>query len=72
MRRQTFHKEAVCGVDAAWMRIRIPFSILLVALFLGSGTALATTAGPSVSEFETGLTPGVQLWGITSGPDGNT
>ena len=54
------------------MRFRIPMAIVLAAAFLGSGTALATASGPSISEFETGLTPGVQLWGITSGPDGNT
>ena len=38
---------------------------------LGSGTALATTDGPEISEFGAGLTPGVGLHGITSGPDGN-
>ena len=54
------------------MRFRVPTACVLVAAFLGSGTALATASGPSISEFETGLTPGVQLWGITSGPDGNT
>jgi virginiamycin B lyase len=53
------------------MRVRIPIALVLVALLPGAGTALATS-GPSISEFETGLTPGVQLWGITSGPDGNT
>jgi virginiamycin B lyase len=35
------------------------------------GAALATTGGPVISEFETGLTSGVGLWGITAGPDGN-
>ena len=54
------------------MRFRIPRRWCSLRLFLGSGTALATASGPSISEFETGLTPGVQLWGITSGPDGNT
>jgi streptogramin lyase len=54
------------------MRFRVPTAFVLVAAFLGSGTTLATASGPSISEFETGLTPGVQLWGITSGPDGNT
>jgi streptogramin lyase len=54
------------------MRFRVPTAFMLVAAFLGSGTALATASGPSVTEFESGLTPGVQLWGITSGPDGNT
>jgi len=54
------------------VRVRIPIASVLVALFLGAGTGLATAGGPSISEFETGLTPGVQLWGITPGPDGNT
>jgi streptogramin lyase len=54
------------------MRFRIPTACVLVALSLGSGTGVAHASGPSVSEFETGLTPGVELWGITSGPDGNT
>jgi streptogramin lyase len=54
------------------MRVRIPIASVLVAMFLGAGTSLATAGGPSISEFETGLTPGVQLWGITAGPDGNT
>jgi streptogramin lyase len=54
------------------MRVRIPIASVLVALFLGAGTGPAAASGPSISEFETGLTPGVQLWGITAGPDGNT
>ena len=54
------------------MRFRVPTALALVAAFLGSGSAFATASGPSISEFETGLTPGVRLWGITSGPDGNT
>ena len=54
------------------MRVRIPIASVLVALFLGAATGPAVAGGPSISEFETGLTPGVQLWGITSGPDGNT
>ena len=29
------------------------------------------TTGPAISEFDTGLTPNVRLWGISSGPDGN-
>jgi virginiamycin B lyase len=44
---------------------------LFVAAFLGAGTAVATASGPSISEFEAGLTPGVALWGVTPGPDGN-
>jgi streptogramin lyase len=35
------------------------------------GAAFATTGGPVISEFETGLSSGVGLWGITAGPDGN-
>jgi streptogramin lyase len=72
MRGQTFHQEPDGQVDAASVRVRIPIASVLVALFLGAGTSLATASGPSISEFEAGLTPGVQLWGITSGPDGNT
>jgi hypothetical protein len=30
------------------------------------GAARATTGGPVISEFETGLTSGVGLWGITA------
>jgi streptogramin lyase len=54
------------------MRVRIPIAVGLVVVFLGTGTSLATAGGPSVTEFETGLTTNVQLWGITSGPDGNS
>ena len=50
----------------------MPIAVGLVVLFLGAGTGLATAGGPSVTEFETGLTTNVQLWGITSGPDGNS
>jgi hypothetical protein len=35
------------------------------------GAARATTGGPMISEFETELTSGVGLWGITAGRDGN-
>jgi len=38
---------------------------------LGTGTALATDDGPGISEFGAGLSLGVGLHGITSGPDGN-
>jgi streptogramin lyase len=47
---------------------------LLAALFgVGATTAASATTvgGPVISEFETGLAPGVGLWGITAGPDGN-
>jgi streptogramin lyase len=54
------------------VRVRIPIAAALVALLLATGTAFATTTtGPSISEFDTGLTQNVGLWGITSGPDGN-
>jgi len=44
----------------------------LCAAALLPGSALAASAvGPTVSEFGTGLTSGVSLWGITPGPDGN-
>ena len=41
------------------------------AAVLLPGSAAATATGPVISEFDQGLTPGVGLWGITSGPDGN-
>ena len=41
--------------------------------FSAAGTALATDRAARASpSSRPGLTPGVQLWGITSGPDGNT
>jgi streptogramin lyase len=49
-------------------------AISLCAAVLGAGatTALATDpGGPVISEFGTGLTNGVALWGIAPGPDGN-
>jgi streptogramin lyase len=51
--------------------MRIPFASLLVAVCLGVGSAPALASGPSISEFETGLTLNVGLWGIATGPDGN-
>jgi streptogramin lyase len=54
------------------VRSRISFAVALFAALLGSGTALATGGGgPVVSEFGTGLTADVGLWGIANGPDGN-
>jgi streptogramin lyase len=55
------------------VRSRILLAAALFALCLGCGTAFATNSddGPVVSEFGTGLSVGVGLWGITSGPDGN-
>jgi virginiamycin B lyase len=46
-------------------------AMALCAAVLGPGAAVATASGPVISEFETGLTVGVGLWGITAGPDGN-
>jgi streptogramin lyase len=43
----------------------------LCAAVLLPGSAAATATGPAISEFDQGLTPGVGLWGIASGPDGN-
>ncbi len=43
----------------------------LCAAVLLPGSAAATATGPVISEFDQGLTLGVGLWGITSGPDGN-
>ena len=51
------------------MRIRIAVSLAVFTTLLGSSTALAT--GPAISEYDDGLTSGVGLWGITTGPDGN-
>jgi streptogramin lyase len=53
------------------VRVPIPLASLLVAAFLGAGPGLAMASGPSISEFEAGLTADVGLWGVTSGPDGN-
>jgi streptogramin lyase len=53
--------------------VRLPTRIvsLFVAVFLGAGATVAAASGPSISEFSTGLTPSVGLWGIAQGPDGN-
>ena len=53
------------------MRGRITIAVAIFASVAFPGAALATTGGPVISEFETGLTAGVGLWGITAGPDGN-
>jgi virginiamycin B lyase len=45
---------------------------LFAVAFLGAATTAAATAGgPSIAEFEAGLTPNVALWGVAPGPDGN-
>jgi streptogramin lyase len=53
------------------VRKRISLVAALFAALLGSTTALATADGPEISEFGAGLTAGVGLYGITTGPDGN-
>ena len=53
------------------MRLQTRILSLFVAAFLGAGATAATASGPSISEFSTGLTPGIGLWGIAQGPDGN-
>ena len=53
------------------MRLQTSIVSLFVAAFLGAGATVATASGPSISEFSTGLTPSIGLWGIAQGPDGN-
>ena len=53
------------------VRGRITIALAIFAAVAFPGAAFATTGGPVISEFETGLTSGVGLWGITAGPDGN-
>ena len=53
------------------MRLPIRIASLFVAAFLGTGITGAAASGPSISEFSTGLTPSIGLWGIAQGPDGN-
>jgi streptogramin lyase len=53
------------------VRTRISLALALFAALLGSGTALATDDDSGIAEFGAGLTPGVGLYGIASGPDGN-
>jgi virginiamycin B lyase len=53
------------------VRLQTRIVSLFVAVFLGAGATVATASGPSISEFSTGLTPSIGLWGIAQGPDGN-
>jgi streptogramin lyase len=55
------------------VRLKARIVSLFVAVFLGAGAtvAMASASGPSISEFSTGLTPSIGLWGIAQGPDGN-
>jgi hypothetical protein len=59
------------AAETGQVRARISLAAALLAMVLGTGTALATDDGPGISEFGAGLTVGVGLHGITSGPDGN-
>jgi streptogramin lyase len=61
------------GVDGAFVRLKTRIVSLCVAAFFGAGAGatVATANGPSISEFSTGLTPSIGLWGIAQGPDGN-
>jgi streptogramin lyase len=65
------HQVPDGAAETGSARARISIAMALCAAVLGTGTAAATTGGPVVSEFDTGLTSGVSLWGITAGPDGN-
>jgi streptogramin lyase len=53
------------------VRLKARIASLFVVAFLGAWTTAAVASGPSISEFSTGLTPSVGLWGVAQGPDGN-
>ncbi len=56
------------------MRTRFSIAIVLCASLFGVGASSAPASGgsgPVISEFGTGLSAGVGLWGIAPGPDGN-
>jgi streptogramin lyase len=56
------------------VRLRISIATALCAALFGAGASSALAGGengPVISEFGTGLTDGVALWGIGTGPDGN-
>jgi streptogramin lyase len=65
------HQVPDGSTETGHVRGRVTIAIALCAAVLFPGSVLATTSGPVISEFETGLTSGVGLWGITAGPDGN-
>ena len=65
------HQVADGGAENRLVRGRITIAMAIFASLAVPGAALATTGGPVISEFETGLTAGVGLWGIAPGPDGN-
>jgi streptogramin lyase len=65
------HQEPDGQAETGFVRRRISMLAALCAAVLGPGAAAAVATGPVISEFDQGLTPGVGLWGIASGPDGN-
>jgi streptogramin lyase len=65
------HQVPDGAVETGSVRTRVSIALALCAAVLGPGAAVAAAGGPVVSEFDTGLTSGVALWGITAGPDGN-
>jgi streptogramin lyase len=67
-------KNRTARPETGFVRSRISILVALCAAVLGPGAAVAaatTAPGPTVAEFDDGLTAGVALWGITAGPDGN-
>jgi streptogramin lyase len=65
------HQEPDSAVETGFVRTRISIAMALVAAVCCSAAAASGSSGPAISEFDTGLTAGVGLWGITAGPDGN-
>jgi virginiamycin B lyase len=66
------HKEADDAVETGFVRKRASIAMsALAAVLCSTAAATAGTIGPVVSEFDTGLTSNVSLWGVTAGPDGN-
>ena len=61
------------AAETGSVRARATIALALCAAVLFPSSALATSSdvGPAISEFETGLTSGVSLWGVAPGPDGN-
>jgi streptogramin lyase len=65
------HQEPDGQAETGFVRRRISILATLCAAILAPGAASAAAMGPEISEFDQGITPGVALWGITTGPDGN-
>jgi streptogramin lyase len=65
------HQGPDGAADNRPVRGGITTAMALCAAVLGAGAPTAAATGPAISEFETGLSSGVGLWGITAGPDGN-